>query len=742
MSRHLLALVLPALVPVLVLGCRGNEPQILNYSYPILGVSQTSVEFGSSSWGSVAERSFYISNDGGTSLNDGMTMAVGSITLLDTAPDHYSLTYDLDDITCTNGSAPASTDSAAAKSLDIDTGVPEPEETGDTDPGTETGTPDDTGGTEPPEGALFLLDPTCRIPINISFNPDNAVGDVWGALEIETVSQDVGEEPTDEQFLAAYHKDPVRVSKIVYLHGQAEHAAGTLVVRPRTFDFGYVNAEDTDDHVTFIELENVGDGDLSITSVAFADTCDEAFSIVTMPGIGTLEPGGSTLAEVRFAPTDDQAAYCQLLVGSDDPAATEVEVTLTGNSGTDPENEPPTVSIRSPENGYKYNAIDPLELELNIFDVNQPATTLGCRVYSAVLQSATVASCVADSESGHFWVQVDPGDLDAGTDTLQVIVTDGSGITATAAVSVLISADYPEDDDDGDGYGLGTGEEGEQIDCDEGERETYPGAAELYDGMDNDCDGITDEGTTGYDDDGDTVSEADGDCNDYNEDAYPGAPERGDGVDNDCDTTVDEGTSLYDDDNDGYAEVNNDCDDLDAEVNPGATEACDGIDNDCDSFLDAADGCVDTSSDVSIVGGLDGVSADQYACESGQTVTLQAVSFDADGQVPTYAWLSDAGDPALFDNAASSLVHWTCPALAEDSGGRAYLVSVSVLDPDANSSAAFAKIAVYPSTYGLYDTYEVVIISEDTGCATSSTAPALQLAALALGLAAVRRRKG
>jgi hypothetical protein len=108
---------------------------------------------------------------------------------------------------------------------------------------------------------------------------------------------------------------------------------------------------------------------------------------------------------------------------------------------------------------------------------------------------------------------------------------------------------------------------------------------------------------------GDLVSTT-GDCNDDNANIHPGATELCDGIDNDCDTQTDEGcpvgTSWYFDyDNDGYGNPNKkvqaitrprgyiansgDCRDWDAAFHPGATELCDGKDNDCDGLVD--EGC-------------------------------------------------------------------------------------------------------------------------------------------------------
>jgi hypothetical protein len=119
-------------------------------------------------------------------------------------------------------------------------------------------------------------------------------------------------------------------------------------------------------------------------------------------------------------------------------------------------------------------------------------------------------------------------------------------------------------------------------DCDDTDDSIFPGAPELPDGKDNDCNGTTDEGTDAYDDDGDGYTENDGDCDDTDPATYPNSVESADWQDNDCDGTVDEGTDNYDDDGDGYTETGGDCDDADASVSPGEVEVDgDGIDNDC-----------------------------------------------------------------------------------------------------------------------------------------------------------------
>ena len=205
---------------------------------------------------------------------------------------------------------------------------------------------------------------------------------------------------------------------------------------------------------------------------------------------------------------------------------------------------------------------------------------------------------------------------------------------------------YP--DDDGDGYGdensdpttdteKPAGHAGNNDDCDDGNASTHPGADEVCDGEDNDCDGKVDEGDvcgeprTWYEDaDGDSygnphrtkiavekpagyVSNGD-DCDDTRASIHPGAVEVCNNLDDDCDGQVDEGgvcdqpnTWHRDQDGDGYGDPNStktavnrpsgyvadgsDCDDTRASIHPGAAEVCNNLDDDCDGQVDEGGVC-------------------------------------------------------------------------------------------------------------------------------------------------------
>ena len=262
-------------------------------------------------------------------------------------------------------------------------------------------------------------------------------------------------------------------------------------------------------------------------------------------------------------------------------------------------------------------------------------------------------------------------------------------------------------DADGDGYGdpydviescaQPSGYVSDNTDCDDTTALANPGATEFCDGIDNDCDGYTDEDdaidvTTWYRDaDGDGYGDAsnidmdcvqpsgyvadDTDCDDGRADANPDAGEVCDGVDNDCDGTVDESDAsdasawYRDRDEDGYGDSSsatiacdqpsgyvadsNDCDDRNDAISPAGTETCDGNDEDCDGDVDEdatdagtwyldADGDGHGSADDSATAcdAPSGYVADSSDCDDGDATvypgageTCNGVDDDCDGDV-------------------------------------------------------------------------------------------------------------
>ena len=171
-------------------------------------------------------------------------------------------------------------------------------------------------------------------------------------------------------------------------------------------------------------------------------------------------------------------------------------------------------------------------------------------------------------------------------------------------------------------------------DCNDVDKNVYPGSSEVCNGKDDDCNGVVDDedasqcterfydgdmdgygvsgqtkcqckGTDGY------TASVGGDCADDDPDVHPGSFESCNGKDDDCDNLTDEEQSFgclayyFDWDWDTWGTPDSkclcapeglfstltpgDCNDTTALINPAMEEVCNTADDDCDGFVDETD---------------------------------------------------------------------------------------------------------------------------------------------------------
>jgi lysophospholipase L1-like esterase len=167
-------------------------------------------------------------------------------------------------------------------------------------------------------------------------------------------------------------------------------------------------------------------------------------------------------------------------------------------------------------------------------------------------------------------------------DAVSAIATWASFADLDQPAGIAWDPSCDDDDMDGDSTTVCGG------DCDDGHPGVHPGAVDVCDGRDGDCDGAI---VGQADADFDAWLACGGDCDDADPWTHPGATEVCDDLhDQDCDGA----DQLADSDGDGWSSVfcgGSDCDDGHPGINPDAADVCqDGVDQDCDGADRPADG--------------------------------------------------------------------------------------------------------------------------------------------------------
>lgn len=390
-----------------------------------------------------------------------------------------------------------------------------------------------------------------------------------------------------------------------------------LTVSPELEDLGAIAVGETATGV--LKLSSIQGGDIKIVDLSMLGVAGDWFT--ADGGTDLVVPDGETVElSVTYTPLEAGYHRSRLTITSDEQSDNKHAVELRG-AASFPSADifPPLLDLgpvatgNSAEESFTIRNSGTVTLQVVGFSFSNPVFTTSQAATSLEPGdelSVPVSYTASDEKAAKGTISLDLGAAPARTvDVMANACKDGDGTLY---------------DTDADGYSICEG------DCDDSNAAVRPGLEESCDTIDNNCDGLVDEGTDCADDDGDGLKELDGDCNDgdatvypgapedltngidddcdgvvdlgstdgdgdgYTDEdcddadpySYPGAPELADGIDNDCDRTVDEGTSVYDDDSDGYTEAAGDCDDTSAAISPIAQERADGTDNDCDGIVD------------------------------------------------------------------------------------------------------------------------------------------------------------
>ena len=479
-----------------------------------------------------------------------------------------------------------------------------------------------------------------------------------------------------------------------------------VTLSPTSLDFGEV-AVGASGSAAFT-VGNLGEEDLFVDLAVTIG--EDVFS--TSTGAVTVSPGGSEAIAVTFTPLADGTAEGQVSLATNDDDEPYLSIALMG-VGIDGEDTGGEDTGGEDTGGEDTGGDDTADTDTST-DTADTADTADSGDPGPV-----------DADGDGYDTTTDCDDADAAIHPDATEVCDGVDNDCDGTVDSG-TADEPTwyADDDGDGYGdaalslsacdAPSGYVADDTDCDDADATVNPGAEEVCDTVDNNCDGSVDNTAWYADSDGDGYGDAATlvtdcaapsgyvadatDCNDTDGAVNPAADEYCNGADDDCDGEVDDdavdvATWYADADSDGYGDAATsilscdaptgyladatDCDDTVASVNPAAAETCNDVDDDCDGSVD--EGAADPSTWYADADG-DGYGTTNYtttACD--QPAGYVADSTDCDdineavnpGAIEVCNDIDDDCD-GVIDSDATDMSNWYADADADGYGTTNY----------------------------------------------------------------------
>ncbi len=327
-----------------------------------------------------------------------------------------------------------------------------------------------------------------------------------------------------------------------------------------------------------------GAADEGTTVTCFVDADNDTYALASAlavnrcPVPGRASVGGCDVGYTNRSPAT--ASDCADTSAAQNPGQVEVCNGIDDNctGGVD---EGVTTTFHRDADGDGYGALTPTQSACTA-PPGYVANSLDCDDASTSRNPASSEVCDGvDNDCD--------GSIDEGVAQVYYRDADGDGFGNPALPSSMSCGANP-------GYSRVAG------DCDDANAARSPGAAEACNGLDDNCNGVLDGANEDDDRDGyaDTAcgaacSGSCGDCSDLRPDVHPGAVEICDGVDSNCNAALD--GPGEDDDGDLHADracadaAGNDCDDANPAIYAGAAELCNNVDNNCDGIIaEDADG--------------------------------------------------------------------------------------------------------------------------------------------------------